>query len=128
MAGFSIASEPGLLGLGRFLAWCYLEASARKLYSFTWESQPELREFFRQMTFTTLVVDQMWRLELRDNWEELAVESAADPGDDAAFLASLAGVLEEGDVFQFPEDPECQQVTDRVVARLRKIAVRVHAH
>lgn len=127
---FSIADEPGLLGLSRFLAWCYLEATARKLYRLTWEAHPELHGFYRQMTFTTVVVDQMWRLdlELHDDWEDLAVEASTDAGDDAAFLMSLAGVLEGSEAFQYPDDPECQDLTDRIVRRLRKVALRVRVH
>jgi hypothetical protein len=45
--------------------------------------------------------------------------------DDAIFLYALANLMEEGDSFQFPDDPWCQKVTDGVVEHLRAVADRL---
>lgn len=125
---FTISENPGLLALQRFLAWCYLEGVARQLYSATWDSYPEHHGFFRQMAFTTVVVDQMYKLELEPDLMDVMVAELNDPADDTAFLMALARMMEEAATFRFPDDAECQMVTDRVVKRLRTIALRVGVH
>ncbi len=122
---FAITESPGLLALQRFLAWCYLEAVARQMYSLTWDTHPELHRFFRDMAFTVVVVDQMYKLELEPDPMDVMVAELNDPADDTAFLMALARMMEEAETFRFPDDAECQMVTDRVVKRLRTIALRV---
>lgn len=123
---FCIVDAPGLLSLSRLLAWCYLEGTARAWYHLSWESHPELHEFFRVHTFTAVIVDGMPRLAFDDETdpESDLAEELVSPVSDTEFLMSLALTMEQGERFQFPNDRECQLVTDRIVRRLRKIALR----
>lgn len=123
---FGIADDPWLLSLARLVGWWYLEAKCRQLYQATWKgSDPRLRMMFRQITFDCIVVQRMWKLEDGpDLYPPIEIDFREvlerDIGDDVGFLRGLAATIAIGKFF--PDDSECQNVTDRVVRRLGWIA------